>query len=413
MAKKIEKVKDRHEYTLRADDSTPGPAANWLTRIGGRDEATGPKAVPNVNISRWGNIGDEAWLNINHRETVIKDERARLAKGVLEITKGDLKHRWYPKEDELEWELVWAQNPNPPQARTQSPPWYRVVFELDFPPGLRFFRQSAKHMRPGQEVPERIQGSYAVYFNKQNGAYKTGKFCHIYRPEAIDAQGKRSWCRLQVDERARTMTVLINQAWLDKAAYPVTLDPTYGYTGTPATPSSLAVGELLIAIPNAGMSEDGLAQQIHFYGRKDGAGNPDLSMGFYDNNNPHTLLDSDSTDSISDTSYGWRTQSLNLVSMASGTRYGLALVCETNTFDLPYDGGGLEDIRLWGDKSSPLPSSLNEGSTTGSWNDTFYVGGYITYTVGWAVGDVSGVGNANIGNINGIDRANIAEVNGV
>lgn len=403
----LKRIGSRQEYVFLSPDRSPGPERPCGSIIGGRDANTGGRFVPNLNISRW---KGEAWLNINHRETVIKDERARLAKGVLEITKGDLKHRWYPKGEDLEWELVWKTNPNPPQARTQSPPWCRVVFELDFPQGLRFFRQPEKHLFRGQRVPQNVQGSYAVYWNKRNGPYKTGKLCHIFRPEAIDAQGKRSWCRLQVEEAKKTMSVLINQAWLDHASYPVTLDPTYGYTGTPSTPSALAVGELTMAIPNSSLGADGYAQKIHYYGKKTGATSPDISMGIYDNSSPRARVDYNGTDTISDTSYGWRTQNLNLA-VVSNARYGLALVCETGQFDVPYDVGATQDIRVWGSQSSPLPASLNDADTTGSYDDTFFVGAYLTYAGDWVAGGLNTVHNANIGRVNKVPRANIGSVN--
>jgi hypothetical protein len=58
--------------------------------------------------------------------------------------------------------------------------------------------------------------------------YKTGKLCHIYRPWAEDAKGQRVWCDLTID--ADVMTITVPQDFLDSAAYPVLVDPTFGYT---------------------------------------------------------------------------------------------------------------------------------------------------------------------------------------
>ena len=81
--------------------------------------------------------------------------------------------------------------------------------------------------------PENIVGSYAVYHKtKKNHAtgginYATGKAFHIYRPKAIDANEKEVWGVLSYANGL--LTVEIPQEFLDNAAYPVRVDPTFGY----------------------------------------------------------------------------------------------------------------------------------------------------------------------------------------
>jgi len=102
---------------------------------------------------------------------------------------------------------------------------------------LNFFYQpelTQEEINEGAERPDNVVGSYAVYHKtKKNNlvggkSYKTGKAFHIYRPEAVDAGGNKAWCDLHIDESILSVTV--PQSFLDKAIYPVVVDPTFGYT---------------------------------------------------------------------------------------------------------------------------------------------------------------------------------------
>ncbi len=75
----------------------------------------------------------------------------------------------------------------------------------------------------------RVVNSYAVYHNeKQNNKYKTGKAFHIYRPIIIDANGNEIWGDMEIGEDV--LNIIIPQDFLDNATYPITIDPTFGYT---------------------------------------------------------------------------------------------------------------------------------------------------------------------------------------
>jgi len=84
--------------------------------------------------------------------------------------------------------------------------------------------------------PENVVGSYAVYhatktpFHKSKEEaekYRAGKAFHIYRPKIIDAEGNEAWCNLNISDGI--LKIEIPQDFLDKAVYPVTIDPTFGY----------------------------------------------------------------------------------------------------------------------------------------------------------------------------------------
>lgn len=139
--------------------------------------------------------------------------------------------------------------------------------------GLNFFYQpplTPEDIADGMSAPENVIGSYAVYHktgrnNKVGGMeYKTGKAFHIYRPEAIDANGKKTWCELNITDDVLTVTA--PQDFLDTATYPVVIDPTFGYT---------SVGAFTIVIASATsdtssnigntftLSEDALLDSLH------------------------------------------------------------------------------------------------------------------------------------------------------
>lgn len=116
--------------------------------------------------------------------------------------------------------------------------------------GLDFFYQPAltqEEIEQGAVRPENVVGSYAVYHKTKGGMnrvdgmeYKTGKAFHIYRPKVKDANGSEVWGELNIDEQKGELTVTVPQEFLDSAAYPVVVDPTFGYTTGGSTNLGLA-----------------------------------------------------------------------------------------------------------------------------------------------------------------------------
>lgn len=137
---------------------------------------------------------------------------------------------------ELEWEL-----PSKPQSNI-------LPFTLRYRGDVRFYHQPAltqEEIDEGNERPENVVDSYAVYVDKRNhkkgsNNYANGKIQHIYRPKAIDANGNEVWCKLHIPPNGQAETniecsVEVPQDFLDSAAYPVLVDPTFGYTSQGAS----------------------------------------------------------------------------------------------------------------------------------------------------------------------------------
>jgi hypothetical protein len=119
-----------------------------------------------------------------------------------------------------------------------------------YQPPLKNLRDDGWTWEPNEwggirQRPPHVNGSYAGYCDREGDYsalgghnYRTGKVLHIYRPWAEDAKGQRVWCDLTLD--ADVMTITVPQDFLDSAAYPVLVDPTFGYSGTAASDDNIS-----------------------------------------------------------------------------------------------------------------------------------------------------------------------------
>ena len=186
----------------------------------------------------------------------------------------------------------------------------------------------------GAVRPANVVGSYAVYHSTRAGNiqnrdgtprvhYRTGKAFHIYRPEAIDALGLRTWCRLNIDEAAGLLTVTVPQAFLDTATYPVVVDPTFGYTsigGTNAGYSGIPTTGGVATPPSSGD-----VTSITWYGKQTTGSGALLGVAIYSDNAgaPDSKLAEDSGDTTINSTAGWWTTNIALA-VVGGTAYHLA-----------------------------------------------------------------------------------------
>ncbi len=133
-------------------------------------------------------------------------------------------------DQKFEFDVTWKKKP-----RTNQ-----VNFNIDTK-NLDFFYQpdlTPQERAEGKIRPENVIGSYAVYNKSKKGDYTamggknyaTGKAFQIYRPLVTDARGNKVWGDLHVDTGKGLLTVTVPQDFLDKAVYPVVVDPTFGYT---------------------------------------------------------------------------------------------------------------------------------------------------------------------------------------
>jgi RHS repeat-associated protein len=184
-------------------------------------------------------------------------------------------------------------------------------FSIDGTSDLNFFKQRAlteQEIADGAIRPENVVGSYAVYHKTKRDHvegetnYGTGKVFHIYRPKVTDATGENDWGELSYDEKSGTLSVTVPQDFLDKATYPVIVDPTFGYgsIGASSANTGNAAGSLFT------LSEAGTVTQISVY-TKAASGSVDIGAALYADSSgaPDALLTSHSSAESQGTTPSW------------------------------------------------------------------------------------------------------------
>lgn len=262
--------------------------------------------VPNINSGKW---NDEAWFNLNPKWfTVGRSATQDFKSNCAEVTVGDVKIKSWPlNQGVLEYAVCFSSMP----AMTSIP------LEILHSGGLNFSFQpelTAKEIENHCVRPDNVVGSYAAYLGKKNNRYKTGKFCHLYRWECIDADGKREWCGPleidPIDSQTAMLSIPLPVDWLKTAKFPVVCmgaGDTFGYTSAGASDAYYSDGDVGI-ICKATLSADGDISKISVYCHRH-FGNPTNGKGLiYDDDGasgePTTLTGVSSIHSFSGDSGG-------------------------------------------------------------------------------------------------------------
>ena len=176
-----------------------------------KGEAVGRSKSPILQFSKW---DEEAYLFFKGNG---KNERTRSLErkgNSLILTTNKRKHIYRILDGEnMEYDIVLYEKPKSPV----------IEMPLEFPKGLSFFKQGIKYP---ELMRDEVRGSYAVYWNMRNNKYKTGKFCHIYRPKIFDSAGRWIWGDLEF--YGESLFIIVDELWLKRAQYPVTVDPVIG-----------------------------------------------------------------------------------------------------------------------------------------------------------------------------------------
>lgn len=188
---------------------------------------------PQVKIMRWDNEVNFSLRAEEHPQATVETQ-GKIIKYITpeyevhqyELDPGDI------GEDggiEFEWVLSFKPKSNVLTATIESK---SLIFYYQPP-------LTQEEIDNGAARPEHVVGSYAAYhktvgvLNKEGGYdYKTGKAFHIYRPKVKDAEGNEVWADLHISDNPDNpiLTVTIPKQFLKDAAYPVVVDPTFGFT---------------------------------------------------------------------------------------------------------------------------------------------------------------------------------------
>ena len=181
----------------------------------------GRRPTPTMELSKW---GERAFLSMTGNGGNMRAVRESGTE--LLLAAGHEAHR-YRRLDAVrfEYDVILLERPRVP----------RVSLDLLFPEGLEFYRQRSLHPEERHTIARDpfVEGSYAVYWHERNGEFRTGKFCHIYRPKLMDARGAWTWGELEFHDA--TLDILLPEEWLKQARYPVIVDPIVGSSSVGAS----------------------------------------------------------------------------------------------------------------------------------------------------------------------------------
>lgn len=199
--------------------------------------------------------------------------------------------------------------------------------------GLDFFYQpplTKEEIKSGNERPDNVVGSYAVYASEKKTnfvggkEYKTGKIGHIYRPKIVDSAGKEVWGVLNID--GNTLSVTIPQKFLDKATYPVrhAAGLTFGYTSQGASDTTICTsgGDNLAA--QLGTAITGALTNLSAYVKRNSS-NSNIQLEIWSNSGstPSARLDGSSNIAVTSASYSLKTASVS--ESLTGSNYWAAV----------------------------------------------------------------------------------------
>jgi len=280
-----------------------------------------PEFIPQVKLMRWDNE-----VNVSIRQ------------------QSEGTPNFYEVDEGYEFEVI----------LTEKPVSNKVRFTINHKE-LNFYYQpelTQEEIDEGAVRPDEVVGSYAVYHKSKGGMnradgmeYKAGKAFHIYRPYAQDANGMGVWCDLKIT--GGYLNITIPQDFLDQAAYPVIVDPTFGYTsiggsgnGTQLDADRIWGADDTGATGHHDAPEDGNVSSITFYTGGSDAIRPVL----YDADDSFALVTYG--DEIT-TSVGadWNNMSVTSAPITSGTRYPMCFWTGTDNVLYYYDSVTDDDVR--------------------------------------------------------------------
>jgi hypothetical protein len=292
------------------------------------------KFIPNVNVSFGFGGTEEYFININNEDKIVIDEESILEFGEVH-QKIDLEtDKYYIDNDgRLKWDTLYDSIPSK----------LKIEYKMEYTDGIVFEHQpplTLEEIARGTIRPENIVNSYAIYCNKKNNKYTTGKLGHIYRPFVIDADNNKEWCNIEI--KNKKITIDLPEDFMNNAIYPVRLDPTFGYDTLGASVDNYW-SNLFLSINAGSPASDGTLTKLAIACYNAGSGF-NVKLGIYsdDAGMPDALVDSTGAIEITHTvkpdadTSTWDNGAVT-ESITSATTYHLAMDHESNNNYIAYD----------------------------------------------------------------------------
>lgn len=336
-----------------------------------------------TKIAKWNN---ESYLKITPSLTLVDSTKDATDK--YKLTYGEYAIIVYEVPEGLEYEIQIGKLPNSnvfnlPMATDNLTFYYQPPLTQELNPADYDSITETQAIKDGKVYinrPENIVGSYAAYHStKKNGNYKTGKAFHIYRPKAIAADGKTIWGTLNIENNVLTITV--DQAWLNKAKYPVIIDPTFGYSSIGGSNENNWNGTETRACKFT-LSEAGTITNVKVYALYMVTGGYYYICGIYNDNSgtPNSKVEQSATEIDADgmTNPDWFSYDFNYA--ASAADYHLAYSPKTSGNSVYYyDSGATNQLSF---QDGNLPASF--GTPTSQAARIMSI--YATYTASGGAG---------------------------
>ncbi len=375
---------DRYNtYILKRDELL---REEWDTEVGDRRDET--RFVPRVKISRWGDglfeFGVPSGLQ-GSGDTVTHDREA------IVWERGIYKAKFYDWPDDpddtqgrgsFEWEFILASIP-PRNSFTLD--LRKANVEMLYQAAL-----TAQEIADGVIRPERVVGSYAIYHASKRDHevgktnYSVGKIGHLYRPKVTDNLGDTIWGEWNTDaQTSGELTLTVDAAWLAAAAYPVTIDPTFGFSDIPLTTQGSGNGTLAYGNSNAtyqhtASSGDTVTLLSVYCVRA--FGTPSGNAAVYDvsGSDPNNLL-VQGTFTPPTSTPDWADTAALSTAMVASTVYTVAWLSATNSdWTIYFDTGGTNESSR---DTADVTFTLNDPWTEDVSANSQRFGMYATYTV--------------------------------
>jgi hypothetical protein len=240
----------------------------------------------------------------------------------------------------------------------------------------------------GAVRPEHIINSIAWYHDTKGGLVTpsdvskfitTGKAFHTYRMIASDVLGNKIWTNWTV-EKSGIIRLNIDKTWLNKAAYPVTIQPigdTFGYTSIGGTTGYDIYTNYAVGGQYTGVA--GTADSISLYVKNDSSSTKYIK-GLLVNQSDLTLVTNGVGNAASmgvyDDGYVLRTSTFATPPTISAVDY-IIMFIPSNTCYGTYDvATGIRHV----DSTNSYTTPVDLGSTSTTSNRRFAI--YCTYTPG-------------------------------
>jgi hypothetical protein len=245
---------------------------------------------PSVKFDKWNN---EEHLKYTFKSDSKFKADEKTSDNKVKVANDDMEISYYTEGDNMKVVLTFNKKPKNNIYSFDIEGWENFDFFYQEPwanyqeiewQGKTYLEKLDNPMIKSRRLPEG-QGSYAVYHKTKRDHiegqtnYATGKFGHIYRPKAVDNNADYVWADLIIENGVYTVT--IPQDFLDKAAYPVIINDTFGT----ANVGGDAYGQVLTQanITKWALSAAGDATKMTIYCAGDGGTHPQKGIIYDDN----------------------------------------------------------------------------------------------------------------------------------